>query len=61
MTPSRLVTRTVVDEVQTAFEGEPPMLREVQDDGLAVDTEADVLDAVCIRLTLLIRILYLRS
>jgi len=34
----------VVNEVETAFEGEPPMLREVQDDGLAVDTEADVSD-----------------
>jgi len=30
----------VVDEVETALEGESPMLRAVQDDGLAVDAEA---------------------
>jgi len=41
----------VVDEVQTALEGESPMLREVQDDGLAVDTGADVLDCVSVRLS----------
>ncbi len=43
--------RTVVDEVQTALEGESPMLREVQDDGLAVDAEADVFDCVSVSLT----------
>ena len=42
--------RTVVDEVQTALEGESPMLREVQDDGLAVDAEADVFDCVLVGL-----------
>jgi hypothetical protein len=41
----------VVDEVQTALEGESPMLREVQDDGLAVDAEADVFDCVSVGLT----------
>jgi hypothetical protein len=46
-----LDTQTVVDEVQTALEGESPMLREVQDDGLAVDAEADVFDCVSVSLT----------
>jgi hypothetical protein len=41
----------VVDEVETAFEGEPPMFREVQDDGLAVDAEANVFDCVSVSLT----------
>ena len=40
----------MVNEVETALEGESPMLREVQDDGLAVDAEADVLDCVSVRL-----------
>jgi len=40
----------VVDDVQTAIEGESPMFREVQYDGLAVDAEADVLDGVSVRL-----------
>ncbi len=43
--------RTVVDEVQTALERKSPMLREVQNDGLAVDTEADVFDCVSVGLT----------
>jgi len=41
----------VVDEVQTALEGESPMLREVQHDGLAVDAEADVFDCGLVSLT----------
>ena len=41
----------MVNEVETACEGEPPMLREVQDDGLAVDAEADVFDCVSVSLT----------
>nr|WP_170836958.1 hypothetical protein [Haloferax larsenii] len=40
----------MVDEVQTALEAESPMLREVQDDCLAVDAEADVFDCVSVRL-----------
>jgi hypothetical protein len=46
-----LDTQTVVDQAQTALEGESPMLREVQDDGLAVDAEADVFDCVSVSLT----------
>jgi len=42
--------RTVADEVQTALEGESPMFRKVQHDGLAVDAKADVLDWVSVRL-----------
>ena len=42
--------RTVVDQVQTALEGESPMLREVQNDGLAIDAESDVLDCFSVRL-----------
>jgi hypothetical protein len=41
----------VGDEIQTALERESPMLREVQDDGLAVNAEADVFDCVSVSLT----------
>ena len=36
----------MVDDVQTALEGKPPMLREVQDDSTLVYSEADVFDTI---------------
>jgi hypothetical protein len=39
-----------MDEVQTALEGEPPMPREVQNDGLTVDADADMLDCISVGL-----------
>ena len=38
--------RTVVDDIEASLRGKSPMVREVQNDGLPVDAEADVFDCV---------------